>query len=123
MRQATPMNPAVAKARWQQSANRFTAFFNKLTKARLSGATLAPALAEAVGAELSAINAASDLPPGVAMLWAEFLEQHVGMNAPGFSATDPLARLRGLTDAQAEEAMAFIADMQGTLSEALKKSR
>ena len=123
MRQATPMNPAVAKARWQQSANRFTAFFNNLTKARLSGATLAPALAEAVGAELSAINAETDLPPGVAMLWNEFLEKYVGLGGPGSSPTDPLSKLRALPDAQAEEAMSFIGDVQGTLTEALKKSR
>ena len=114
------------KANWQRSAGRFTAFFNKLTKARLSspiGTPLAPALAEAVGSELSAINAANDLPPGVAMLWTEFLDKHVGMNAPGFVPTDPLAKLRSLTESQAEEAMAFIGDMQGTLTEALKKAR
>ena len=114
------------KVRWEQTSKRFTAFFNKLTKARLSspiGAPLSPALAEAVGAELSSINAADDLPPGVAMLWNEFLEKHVGMGAPGFVATDPLAKLRGLSDTQAEDAMNFIADMQGTLTEALKKGR
>ena len=67
------------KARWQQSASRFTAFFNRLTKARLAGSALPAALAEAVGAELSSINAATDLPPGVALLWNEFLEKHVGL--------------------------------------------
>ena len=114
------------KARWQQTASRFTAFFNTLTKARLSspiGAPLAPALAEAVGSELSSINAANDLPPGVAMLWNEFRDKHVGMGEPGFVATDPLAKIRGLSDTQDEEAMNFIADMQGTLAEALKKAR
>jgi hypothetical protein len=116
----------VNKANWQKSAGRFTGFFNKLAKARLSspvGTPLAPALAEAVGSELSAINATNDLPPGVAMLWTEFLDKHVGMNRPDFAPTDPLARLRAMTDAQAEDAMAFIGDMQGTLTEALKKAR
>ena len=111
------------KANWQISAGRFTAFFNKLTKARLSGVGLSEALAEAVGSELSAINAATDLPPGVAMLWNEFLDKHVGVGSPTFVPTDPLARLRSLSAVQAEEAMAFIGDMQGTLTEALKKAR
>ena len=111
------------KARWQQTASRFTAFFNKLTKARLAGAPLASALAEAVGSELSAINAATDLPPGVAMLWNEFLEKYVGLGGAGAPSADPLAKLRGLPEAQAEDAMNFIADMQGTLAEALNKAR
>ena len=114
------------KARWQQSASRFTAFFNRLTKARLSGpigAPLAPALAEAVGAELAAINPATDLPPGVTMLWNEFLDKYVGLGKPGSNPADPLAKLRSLSEAQAEEAMTFIADVQGTLAEALKKAR
>ena len=111
------------KARWQQSASRFTAFFNKLTKARLSGAALPAALAEAVGAELAAINPATDLPPGVTMLWNEFLEKYVGIGQPGSNPADPLAKLRALSEKQAEEAMTFIADVQGTLVEALKKAR
>ena len=111
------------KANWQRSAGRFTAFFNKLTKARLSGAPLSAALAEAVGSELSSINAAADLPPGVAMLWDEFLKKYVGLPSAGAPAGDPLAQLRGLPDAQAEEAMTLLGDMQGVLGEALKKAR
>ena len=112
------------KANWQKSAGRFTAFFNKLTKARLSGAPLSAALAEAVGSELSSINAAVDLPPGVGMLWTEFLEKYVGLPAAGTPPTaDPLAKLRGLPNAQAEEAMTLLGDMQGVLTEALKKAR
>ena len=113
----------MTKANWQRSAGRFTAFFNKLTKARLSGAGLSAALAEAVGAELSSINADVDLPPGVALLWNEFLEKYVGLDSPGSSPTDPLAKLRTLPDAQAEEAMTLLGDMQGVLTEALKKAR
>jgi hypothetical protein len=116
----------VNKANWQKSAGRFTAFFNKLTKARLSspvGAPLAPALAEAVGSELSSINAAVDLPPGVAMLWDEFLKKYVGLPGSGAPPADPLAQLRSLPNAQAEEAMTLLGDMQGVLTEALKKAR
>lgn len=111
------------KARWQQSASRFTAFFNRLTKARLAGSPLPAAVAEAVGAELAAINPATDLPPGVTMLWNEFLQKYVGIGQPGSNPADPLAKLRSMSEAQAEEAMTFIADVQGTLAEALKKAR
>ena len=113
----------MTRARWQQSATRFTAFFNKLTKARLSGAPLSAALAEAVGSELSSINAAVDLPPGVAMLWNEFLEKHVGLPGTGSVPGDPLAKLRSLPPAEAEDAMTLLGDMQGVLTEALKKAR
>ena len=111
------------KANWQKSAGRFTAFFNKLTKARLSGAPLAAALAEAVGSELSSINAAVDLPPGVGMLWDEFLKKYVGLPGPGAPPGDPLAKLRSLPPGDAEDAMTLLGDMQGVLAEALKKAR
>ena len=123
MRAATPTRPATDKLRWQQSANRFTAFFNRLTKARLAGTALSVAIADAVGAELSAINAATDLPQGVALLWTEFLEKHVGLPGTGAPPADPLAKLRTMPNAQAEEAMTLLGDMQGVLAEALKKAR
>ena len=67
----------MSQARHQASNQRFNAFFNRLTKARLSGAPLAPALAEAIGTELAQLNPATDLPPDAAKLWTGFLETYI----------------------------------------------
>jgi hypothetical protein len=112
------------RARYQQSAQRFAAFFNRLTKARLAGMGLATALADAVGHELSTINAAADLPPEAQPMWADFLARYLGLpGTAGKPPADPLARLRALPEAQAEEAMSLIGDIQASLTDALKKTR
>ncbi len=107
--------------RYQAANTRFTAFFNRLTKARLSGKALAPSLAEAVGHELSQINAATDLPPEAAGLWNSFLETYISFS--GSAPADPLAKLRGLPDKDAEDAMEKIGDIQQIVAESLKKGR
>ncbi len=105
-----------------QSANqRFTAFFNRLTKARLSGKALAPSIAEAVGAELAQLNPATDLPPEATKLWNGFLETYITFS--GNVPADPLAKLRGLSDADAEIAMEQIGDVQQILADQLRKGR
>jgi hypothetical protein len=111
----------VSPAHYQRTAERFNAFFNRLTKARLSGSALAPAIAEAVGHELSSINAAADLPPAAAPLWDDFLSRFLGLGAGKAPPADPLAVLRGMSDAQAEEALEAIGEIQMSLSEATKR--
>lgn len=107
--------------RYQAANARFTAFFNRVTKARLSGKALAPSLAEAVGHELSQINPATDLPPDAAKVWNGFLEHYISFT--GDAAADPLAKLRALPDREAEDAMEKIGDVQQMVAENLKKGR
>lgn len=111
----------MSQARHQASNQRFNAFFNRLTKARLSGAPLAPALAEAVGTELAQLNPATDLPPDAAKLWTGFLETYITFSGslPG----DPLAKLRALPQAEAEDAMGQIGEIQALVADAAKKGR
>jgi hypothetical protein len=111
----------VNQPRYQSAAQRLTAFFNRLTKARLGGKALAPALAEAVGHELSALNPATDLPPEAARLWNTFVETYISL--PGAAPADPLAKLRSLADAEAEDAMGRIGDIQQIVAEAVRKGR
>lgn len=114
----------MTRARYQQSADRFNAFFNRLTRLRLKGDALAPALAESVGHELSAINAKADLPPDAAPLWADFLKRYLGLpDAPGAGAFDPLAKLRTLPENQAQDAIELIGEVQALVQDGLKKSR
>ncbi len=107
--------------RYQSANQRFTAFFNRLTKARLSGHALAPSLAEAVGQELAQINPAADLPPDAAKLWTGFLEAYITFS--GNLPADPLAKLRGLPDKEAEDAMEMIGEIQQIVADSLKKGR
>ena len=107
--------------RYQAANQRFTAFFNRLTKARLSGLPLAPAIADAVGAELAAINPATDLPPEAAKLWNGFLDAYISFS--GGASADPLAKLRALAEPQAEVAMGLIGDVQQILAETMRKGR
>lgn len=107
--------------RYQAANARFTAFFNRVTKARLSGKALAPSLAEAVGHELSQINPATDLPPEAAKTWNSFLETYIAFS--GDVAADPLAKLRTLPDKDAEDAMEKIGDVQQMVADSLRKGR
>jgi hypothetical protein len=109
----------VSTQRYQAANQRFTAFFNKLTKARLSGKALAPSIAEAVGQELAQINPAADLPPDAAKIWSGFLDTYISFGAGG----DPLAKLTSLPDAEAETAMEQIGEVQQILADAVKKGR
>ena len=107
--------------RYQAANQRFTAFFNRLTKARLSGSPLAPAIADAVGSELAAIIPATDLPPEAAKLWNGFVDDYISF--AGGAGADPLAKLRTLAEPQAEAAMELIGDVQQILAESLRKGR
>ncbi len=111
----------MSPARYQAANQRFTAFFNRLTKARLGGTPLAPAVADAVGLELAAINPATDLPPEAAKVWNGFVDAYISF--AGGAGADPLAKLRGLPEAQAEVAMGQIGDVQQILADALRKGR
>jgi hypothetical protein len=113
----------MSRARYQKSADRFTAFFNRLTKARLSGVALAPALADAIGHELSMINGEADLPPEAVSMWNAFLDRFLALGSKPGAPADPLAKLRTLPDSEAEEAMNIIAEVQGLVIDGLKKAR
>lgn len=106
-------------SRYQQANQRFSAFFNRLTKARLSGLPLAPSLAEAVGQELAQLNPATDLPPDAARQWNEFLESYISFSG----GADPLAKLRALPEREAEDAMGKIGEIQQIVSDQVKKGR
>ena len=108
----------MSTAKYQATNQKFTAFFNRVTKARLSGAELAPALAEAVGAELAQLNPASDLPPDAARHWNGFVETYITFGGP-----DPLSKLRQLGPGDAETAMERIGDVQQVLSDSLRRAR
>lgn len=111
----------MSTVRYQQSAQRFTAFFNRLTKARLAGTPLAPAIADAVGHELSTLDAAVDLPASAAPMWTGFLARYLGLAEGKPPPSDPLGTLRALPDDMAEEALAEIGEIQMRISEALKR--
>ena len=114
----------MTRANYQRTADRFTALFNRITKARLSGAELAPALASALGHELAAINVATDLPPGAVPVWNAFVDQYLSLPAkPGEPLGDPLAKLRGATQYQAEEAMNMVGEVQALVLEGMKNAR
>ena len=112
------------RANWQQSADRFTRFFNRLTKARLAGTALAPALADAVMAELAAIDGVRDLPPPAAGVWAQFTAKYVDLPKPGMPPTaDPLARLRASSEPEAQDAMELLGEVHNAISDAMRKGR